>query len=122
VDFEAGSANRRGGVAIRMTPATQAGLQRCYRILQECKPWLARPDVLEKAKLPGRFQRPTISLSAARVSEIEHNTSEATAASNASSSPAARWRDRNHSHPPARSQRLVRPSPQVAFGSPPLPR
>ncbi|EUA10233.1 hypothetical protein I553_3839 [Mycobacterium xenopi 4042] len=59
VDFEAGSANRRGGVAIRMTPATQAGLQRCYRILQECKPWLARPDVLEKAKLPGRFQRPT---------------------------------------------------------------
>ncbi|EUA65848.1 hypothetical protein I553_3890 [Mycobacterium xenopi 4042] len=61
-------------------------MQRCYRILQECKPWLARPDVLEKAKLPVGFSARRISLSAARVSEIEHNTSEATAASNASSS------------------------------------
>lgn len=42
-----------------MAPAAQAGLQRRYRILKEGKPRLVRPDVFEKAKLPGRFQHAT---------------------------------------------------------------
>ncbi|EUA31226.1 hypothetical protein I553_3993, partial [Mycobacterium xenopi 4042] len=94
------------GVAIRMTPPPKRD---CSGVIASCRrqTWLARPDVLEKAKLPGRFQRPTdFAECGAGSRSTQHQRG--TAASNASSSTGSAGRDRNHSHPPARSQRLVR--------------